>query len=264
MLSKGKIKLVSSLQKKKYRLYHGLFVAEGHKLVAEIIKSNYKIRTLIATRQWLSKGIGNQWLSGFINEPIAEEIIESTTEEIQRLSGLQAQSSVIALVEIPKSITYSDSIRNDLSLVLDDIQDPGNFGTIIRTADWFGIKNIFCSPNTVDIYNAKVVQATMGSITRIRVHYTNLSSLLDDFSNQKDFKIYGTFLEGENIYEKSLNSKGFVVMGNEGKGISDAVKNKITDRLYIPTFQTQKKAPESLNVATATSIICSEFRRGGL
>jgi len=147
-----------------------------------------------------------------------------------------------------------------LSIVLDDVRDPGNLGTIIRVADWFGIKHIFCSPDTVDLYNSKVIQATMGAISSVKLCYTPLKKLILNYKSE-DFPIYGTFLEGDVIYNCELAKKGFIIMGNEGKGVSPEIQEMVSNKLYIPDFPSGQAASESLNVSVATSIICSEFRR---
>ncbi|MDP4185199.1 MAG: RNA methyltransferase, partial [Bacteroidota bacterium] len=166
----------------------------------------------------------------------------------------------IALFPLISSVISPAQMKGKLSLALDTIQDPGNLGTIIRLADWFGIENVICSEETVDVFNPKVIQATMGAIARVKVRYTNLSRFLAECS-ELDIPVYGTFLNGDIIYKKELSEEGIIVMGNEGNGISEAVADQITDRLFIPSFPPDQPTSESLNVAVATSIICSEFRR---
>ena len=167
---------------------------------------------------------------------------------------------MLAVVEMPKYSIEREKVKKSLNLVLDDVQDPGNLGTIIRIADWFGIEDIFCSPLTADCYNPKVVQATMGAITRVRIHYLDLDALFGDFAAD-DMPVYGTFLEGEPIYNADLADRGFIVMGNEGRGVSDSIARWVTNKLYIPPFPVDQPSSESLNVAVATAITCSEFRR---
>jgi TrmH family RNA methyltransferase len=165
---------------------------------------------------------------------------------------------VLAVFEQPSYEMKADVVSQSLCLALDDIQDPGNLGTIIRVADWFGIEHIFCSQGTVDVYNPKTIQATMGALARVKLHYCDLPSFI---ASLKDIPVYGTFLDGDNMYEKKLTPHGLVVMGNEGNGVSAEVANLVNERLYIPNYPPQRETSESLNVAMATGIICAEFRR---
>ena len=169
-----------------------------------------------------------------------------------------APQSVVALFKKPTYQLDYKSLGSQLSLMLDTVQDPGNLGTIIRIADWFGIENVICSKETVDVYNPKVVQATMGALSRVRVHYLDLEKMLQDL---KGVPVFGTFLEGDDIYEETLPPSGIIVMGNEGNGISSNVKKYVDRKLYIPNFPQSRDTSESLNVAVATAIVCSEFRR---
>ncbi|WP_218972298.1 TrmH family RNA methyltransferase [Labilibaculum filiforme] len=253
MLSKNQIKLITSLQQKKYRDQHQLFVAEGNKLVSDLIEANVEVEFLIYTKEWKAS-------NSISRKTKINNRIETDALQIKKISTLKTPSSVIAVFKIPSRIIDKADIQNSLSLVLDDVQDPGNLGTIIRVADWFGIKHIFCSPNTVDLYNPKVIQATMGAISSVSVIYTKLEELILQYKNPS-FPIYGTFLEGEIIYNCKLQKKGFIIMGNEGKGVSEKIQNLVTNKLYIPDFPNGKAVSESLNVSVATSIICSEFRR---
>ncbi|MCT4602032.1 MAG: RNA methyltransferase [Marinifilum sp.] len=253
MLSKNQIKLISSLQKKKYRDSHQLFVAEGDKLVMDLLSSGLKAAYLIFTAGWQ-----NQYtIEAYSN---IENKIESDINQIKKISNLKTPSQVVGVFRMPKIDIDQKEVANSLSIVLDDVQDPGNLGTIIRIADWFGIKHIFCSPNTADLYNPKVIQATMGAIARIKLSYTPLKQLLTNYKNS-DFPFYGTFLEGETIYNTKLSNKGFIIMGNEGKGISNEIKEMVSHKLFIPNFPADQETSESLNVSVATAIICSEFRR---
>lgn len=253
MLSKNQIKLITSLQKKKYRDTHQLFIAEGDKLVIDLLNSGIIADYLIYTNDWKNKHL----IARFKN---INNRIESENSQLKKISNLSTPSQVLAVFKMPQISLDKNIIQNSLSIVLDDIQDPGNLGTIIRIADWFGIKHIFCSPNTVDLYNPKVIQATMGAIARIKLFYVPLEGLILEYQNP-DFPIYGTFLDGEVIYNTSLKNKGFVIMGNEGKGISDSIKNLVSHKLFIPSYPSNQETSESLNVSVATSIICSEFRR---
>lgn len=253
MLSKNQIKLITSLQKKKYRDTHQLFIAEGDKLVIDLLNSGIIADYLIYTNDWKNKHL----IARFKN---INNRIESENSQLKKISNLSTPSQVLAVFKMPQISLDKNIIQNSLSIVLDDIQDPGNLGTIIRIADWFGIKHIFCSPNTVDLYNPKVIQATMGAIARIKLFYVPLEGLILEYQNP-DFPIYGTFLDGEVIYNTSLKNKGFVIMGNEGKGICDSIKNLVSHKLFIPSYPSNQETSESLNVSVATSIICSEFRR---
>ena len=216
------------------------FIAEGEKLVGEIRNSSLRIRRILQTKPIFSDG----------------EIISE--KEMERISQLKSANSVLAVVETPRHSLTKVNPEKSLVLALDRIQNPGNLGTIIRLADWFGISDIVCSEDTADCFNPKVVQATMGAILRVRVHYTNLPQWL---ANQKNTKIYGTFLEGENIYSAHLDQTGIIVMGNEGQGISAEVAERVSHKLLIPPYPADRCGSESLNVAVATAVICSEFRR---
>lgn len=247
MLSKNKIKYIRSLELKKNRKAEHAFVAEGHKTVGDI-SGYFPCRLLIATAGWLER-----------NPNItADETIEVTEEELSKASFQKTPQEVLAVFEQPEYIIDFDIIKSSLCLALDNIQDPGNLGTIIRLADWFGIEHIFCSTNTADAFNPKTIQATMGAIARVKLHYCSLSEVI---SALKDIPVYGTFLNGENIYTQKLAANGLIVMGNEGKGISPEVENLINNRLYIPNYPQERETSESLNVAIATAIVCAEFRR---
>ena len=250
MISKNQIKYVHQLELKKFRKQEGLFIAEGHKVVGDLLHEGFMPRQIFATQEWITD---NPSLLPIINS----KLIEVNLEELTRLSLLQHPQQVLALFPIPDEQT-SFSSQNSLSLLLDNVQDPGNLGTIIRIADWFGIETIYCSIGTVDAWNPKVVQATMGSIARVHIIYVDPQQLFDCLPD--DFPVYGTFLEGDNIYTQQLTQHGIIVMGNEGNGISDAVRHRVTRKLLIPDFHKGDTA-DSLNVAIATAITCSEFRR---
>ncbi len=239
MLSKSQIKLIRSLDLKKNRKRENLFVAEGPKVVGDLLKAGFIPHVLFATRPYHDAQL-------------------ISDEELHRISFLQHPQEILGVFPIPQSETTEYPVdTTTLSLALDGVQDPGNVGTIIRIADWFGIKTIYCSPDTADIYNPKVVQATMGSIAHVRIVYGDLVQLLA----HSDAPIYGTLLDGRNIYEEELTPSGIIVMGNEGNGISEPVRQLITKRLLIPNFHVGNETAESLNVAIATAITCSEFRR---
>ena len=260
-LSKTKIKFIRSLEHKKNRKAECAFLAEGNKLVGDLL-GHFHCRLLVATSSWLSSHPDVE----------AEEIIEVSRDELTRASLMQTPQDVLAVFTQPeptpilnsslKNTLHSSLFTlhlNSLCLALDDVQDPGNLGTIVRIADWFGIRNIFCSHGTADIYNPKTVQATMGSIARVRLHYCDLPELLSSIEDTSS--IFGTFLDGEDIYSSQLSPSGIIVMGNEGKGISPQVSALIPHRLLIPSFPHDAQTSESLNVAVATAIVCSEFRR---
>jgi TrmH family RNA methyltransferase len=247
MLSKSKIKFIRSLEMKKFRNESACFLAEGNKLVSDILPF-FECECLIAKSSWLAT-------QGDIH---AKELILAEEEDIEKASLLKTPQDVIAVFRQVSYPIDSEKLREELSLVMDGIQDPGNLGTIIRLADWFGIKNVICSPDTVDIYNPKTVQATMGAIGRVKIFYTPLAAFLEEM---KDIPIYGTFLDGENIYKEKLSTTGLIIMGNEGKGISPSVAEHISHRLNIPNFPPGTESTESLNVAVATAVTCAEFRR---
>ena len=238
MLSKAKLKYIRSLELKKNRKAEQAFVAEGPKVVGDMLP-HFSCRLLVATDEW----------HRLHADAMADEKVTVTSDELTRASFLKTPQEVLAVFameaeeECPVSVAASE-----LCLALDDVQDPGNLGTIIRLADWFGIRHIFCSPATADAYNPKVVQATMGALARVKLHYAPLPPLLEE-------------LKVADLYEKSLAPHGLVIMGNEGNGISPEVASYISERLFIPNYPAGVETSESLNVATATAIICAEFRR---
>lgn len=240
---------------KKYRKAEGVFVAEGHKLVGDLLDV-FECKYLAATSDWLSANAA--WVERQRRSGV--EVDEVTDEELKRASFQETPQQVLAVF---KQLTYEVDVnevaRKQLCLVLDDVQNPGNLGTIVRLADWFGIEHIFCSKGCADIYNPKTVQATMGGIARVQVHEAVLPELLSRLD--KDIPVYGTFLDGENIYGRELENRGLIVMGNEGKGVSKEVAAFVTERLYIPNYPEGRETSESLNVAIATAIVCAEFRR---
>ena len=247
MLSKNKIKYIRSLELKKKRKEEQVFVAEGHKLVGDLL-GHFPCKLLIATSNWLKMN----------HSATANEIIEVTQEELSRASLQKTPQEVLAVFVQPSYDLNPEVIKSSLCLALDDVQDPGNLGTIIRLADWFGIEHIICSQNTVDVYNPKTIQATMGGIARVKVHYTSLPEFIRSLG---DTPVFGTFLDGKNMYEQPLSANGLIVMGNEGNGIGKEVEALINRKLYIPNYPQGKETSESLNVAIATAVICAEFRR---
>ena len=247
MISKNKIKYIRSLELKKNRNKEGKFVAEGFKVVDDLLALQ-PADLIVATQEWLhGKHLAAQ-----------TEVIEVTEEELKKVSFRQHPQQVLAVFRQAQDGDFSINTQ-ELSLALDGVQDPGNLGTIIRIADWFGITHIYCSQDTADVYNPKVVQATMGSIARVKVEYGDLLGLVE--SLPADVPVYGTLLDGDNIYQQQLENRGLIVMGNEGKGISPALAKKVNRRLLIPNFPEGRATADSLNVAIATAITCSEFRR---
>lgn len=247
-LTNNIIKIVASLDKKKYRTEYGAFAVEGTKAVRDTW-NYFECRWIIATKVWYEM-FGH---SGHLGK-----IMFASKAQMARMSQFSNPSDVIAVYNLPQYELQPDEIRNNLTLALDNVQDPGNLGTIIRIADWFGIKNIVCSDTTVDAFCHKVIQATMGAISRVKVHYVDLKDFL---SEDWGVPVYGTYLDGKNIYESDLSTRGIIVMGNEGKGISPDLAECITDRLLIPSYPEDVVTSESLNVGVATAITVSEFRR---
>lgn len=254
MISKNRIKYVRSLEMKKYRKAEGVFVAEGHKLVGDLL-GVFECKYLAATSEWLS--VHGAWIEQRKNRV---EVDEVTEEELRRVSFQEAPQQVLAVFRQPNyEVDVDEVVSRQLCLALDDVQNPGNLGTIVRLADWFGIEHIFCSKGCADIYNPKTVQATMGAMARVKVHYVDLPQMLHGLV--EDIPVYGTFLDGDNMYQKELENRGVIVMGNEGKGVSKEVEAFVTERLYIPNYPVGRETSESLNVAIATAIVCAEFRR---
>jgi TrmH family RNA methyltransferase len=245
MLSKSQISLVKGLQQKKNRKELGLFVVEGLKSIIEFLNSDYSIDTLYYTKN-ISLSLPK------IPQNIKE--LEVSDQVLEKISNLQTPQGVIALVKIPQTHNYQHYLdKPQIHLVIDGIQDPGNLGTIIRTANWFGYKHIFCSINTVDVYNSKVVQATMGALSQVQIIYTDLKNLL----GSTNFPVYGGLLDGYSLYDTQWQKNIFLVLGNEGSGISDEIKPLITHPITIPG----KGNTESLNVAISAAIFCSEIQR---
>jgi RNA methyltransferase, TrmH family len=248
MLSKGLIKTINSLDQKKYREKSKLFVAEGEKLVSDLIRMGAPVKKVISSKQ-----ISN------ISSSI--EYIECNPSEMDKISFVKNNQGVLSLVEIVDKDLNLNLLHGKLSLGLDGIQDPGNMGTIIRLANWFGISNILCSRECVDVYNPKVIQASMGAFAGVNIFYTELESSVDALIKVPDYQVYGGFMEAESIYSANLESNGILIMGNEGNGISKAIENKISRRISIPAFYIGDFKAESLNVGVATGIILSEFVR---
>lgn len=238
LVSKSQTKLITSLQQKKYRNQSGLFVAEGAKVIDELLNEGLMLHSFFSSDP---------------SQITNENHFQVTETELKKISFLKTANTSLALFEIPKPKPLQDS---GLIVALDAVRDPGNLGTIIRLCDWFGVQQLICSEDTVDSYNPKVVQATMGSLARVQVHYLSLSEYLE----KTKLPIFGGFMEGKNIYSEKLPEAGIVVMGNEANGLSEEIIKKITHKITIPRFGKNQKT-ESLNVATATAILLSEFRR---
>ena len=241
MFSKSQIKFINSLSQKKYRLRHQLFLVEGKKAISELLQSSIKLHSLYTTED-------------IFDAPRDQTNIISEAD-LKKISRLSTPQTALAVFHIPEA---KRPAAEGLVVALDEIQDPGNLGTIIRLCDWFGIKNLVCSGGTVDCFNPKVVQATMGSIARVNIYYTDLPKFLKEV--QAGIAIFGAFLEGKNVYRQELPSEGVLVMGNEANGVSSEVAQFVTEKILIPQFGQEQKT-ESLNVATATAILLSEFRR---
>jgi TrmH family RNA methyltransferase len=248
MLSVNKIKYLKSLHLQKFRDEYREFLVEGPKMVTELIGSDFNITGIFGLESWAS---GKRDIPASLQKSI--EIVTPT--ELARISNLKTPNEVLATVKIPER-PIDKSIYDDLVLMLNRISDPGNLGTIIRIADWFGIKNIICSLDSVEVYNPKVVQATMGSLFRVSVFYYDLKGVLSGF--QHHFPVFGAFLDGNNIYKETFPGKGIIIIGNESHGIDEQLKPFVTNKIFIPSFS---GGAESLNASVATAIICSEFRR---
>ncbi len=272
MLSKNQIKRINSLQQKKYRNKTGLFIVEGEKSVREFLESRFELESLFyledGNGKWEdqrqktedgrqktedSKLRHSELVSESYKKQNHSNFFPVSLKELQKISALKNANTVLAVFKIPKPFKIIDK---GLILVLDDIKDPGNLGTIIRLCDWFGVQQLVCSLETVDCYNPKVVQASMGSLTRVPVVYTDLETYLSSTT----LPIYTSLLAGENVYQTTLKNSAILVMGNEANGISDAIQHFATHQLNIPHFGKIAQT-ESLNVAMATAVLLSEFRR---
>lgn len=256
ILTKNTIKEIRSLEQRKSRLEQGAWLAEGNKMVGDLLKTAglpFLCKKLLATSEW--------WQSNKQFVSVADECYEVTRSEIERVSLLHAPQDVIAVFSLP---TYMNECpqasSSELSILLDEVQDPGNVGTIIRTADWFGIRDIYCAPGTADCFSPKVVQATMSALARVRVHYFRTKEdIIQWLASTPSLPVYGTFLEGENIYKTKLQAAGILVMGNEGRGISEEVASKVNKKILIPAVS--EEHVESLNVGIATAICLSEIQK---
>lgn len=240
MVSKNQIKLISSLHQKKFRQTNQLFIAEGVKVIQELLDAKFELEHVYGT-------------VSIFNDVPQNQFSLISDDELKKISALTVPNNCLAVFKIPSSTSFKEQ---GLIVALDSVRDPGNLGTILRICDWFGVTQIICSPDTVDIYNPKVIQATMGSIARVNCVYTDLLPILE----KTELPVFGTFMDGENIYKMDLPQEGIIVMGNEANGISKAIENTIKSKIAIPRFGELQKT-ESLNVATATAIILSEFCR---
>lgn len=247
-MEKNTIKYIKSLQQKKCRIAENRFVTEGIKSVNELLASDFEVETIYATDT-----------NELDETPVGLEKI--TEKELGRISSLKNPNKVLAVAKIPDRTKQPENIDQKLSLVLENVQDPGNMGTIIRLADWYGIEHIFCSEGTVECYNPKVVQAAMGAIFRIKIHYLNIYDLITDATSWNNFGVFATHLDGKSIYRSNLHQSGLIVMGNESKGLSSKVFATGVKKIKLPSYPQEEVAMESLNVAVATAITVAEFRR---
>lgn len=240
MISKTQIKNIKQLHQKKYRDEAGFFIAEGPRVVNDLLNSKFKVKEVFAVKEFKVQG------SKF-------NVNEVSENELESISALSTPNQVLAVFQIVETKPNIEELKQELVLALDDIRDPGNLGTIIRIADWFGINHILCSESCVDVFNPKVIQATMGSIGRVNVYYVDLNTVLKEFNT-----VYAALLDGKSIYSQKLSSKGVILIGNESKGISEKLMKRVTEKLTIPKFS---EGADSLNAAIAAAVICSEFRR---
>lgn len=255
MLSRSQIQFINSLHQKKFRKEHQCFTASGSKLVEELLHSRLDINAIYATQTWIKK---NQ--SQIEKRKVEVKVISE--KELSRISPLKTPNQAIAVLPIASTSYNPQLASKEFILMLDDISDPGNFGTILRTADWFGIHHVICSPNTVDLYNPKTIQATMGSIARVNVYYMDLEEILA--SRMPDTPVYGSLLSGKTPSEIEFKENGILIIGNEAHGLSSSLMPYISQPVFIPSYFIDgpgKHRPESLNAAVAAAILCWEIRR---
>jgi TrmH family RNA methyltransferase len=253
-INKNQIKYFASLKIKKFRDEAQLFVAEGEKLAQEIIIAKKEIRALIAVESWLEE---NQHLL----RNARFEIFRTTEADFERISNFKTPNRVLLVLPQWHYSAETSEMMTNISLMLDDIQDPGNLGTIVRLADWFGIKHIICSEKTADLFNPKVIQSTMGAFLRVKLMYTHLPTYIEHVKKQGEIQVFGAFLEGKDIYQSKLTEPAIILMGNESKGICKELEKVCDHKITIPSYSNNGDRTESLNVAVATAIICAEFRR---
>jgi RNA methyltransferase, TrmH family len=253
MITKNKSRFIISLQKKKMREEEGLYVIEGDKLVREYLSSGVPVRTLVAKKEFIMS------LSRSMKESV-DELVEASFDELKVVSTLKTPHNALALVQIPDQKMVPEEVLEKLCIALDFVQDPGNFGTIIRAAAWFGIRNIICSDDCVDLYNSKVIQASMGAILHVNVYYTELKRIAS-LAIEKGIPVFGTFPAGDTIYGQKLGNKGIILMGNESRGVSDELLPFVTHKIMIPGAGRSLPGIESLNVGIAAAVVLYEFQR---
>jgi TrmH family RNA methyltransferase len=252
LLSRNKIKYLASLKIRKFRMLHGQFIVEGDKIVSDLLADGEtQIRLIVASPEWIAGRL--------TGSPRVSEILEGDATGISRITSLETPPPVIAVLDIPPDPLGQPEILQSASIVLDNVQDPGNLGTIIRTANWFGFSDIICGKGCADCYNPKAVQASMGAVLRIKMHYMDLPSFFRVLDPPEGFEMYGTFMQGIPVSELHAMKNGFVVFGNESKGISDEIIPYIKTRITIPPQQRNGVHVESLNVASAAAIVCAKL-----
>jgi len=252
MISKNTIKRLNSLSQKKYRTKEKLFLVEGNKMVIELLDSSYEIETLYLTEEFV--------VSIAKMDKIPDNAVIVTHAELKKISQLQTPQNSLAVCRIPAPLALPHKLNENLSIYLDGIRDPGNMGAIIRICDWFSVHNLFCSADSVDAYNPKVIQSSMGSFARVNIFESEFS-VVSELAKKSGIIIYGAFMDGANVYTENLSHKSLLVMGNEGRGISESLEQLIDQKISIPSFSNERKQAESLNVSVATAILCSEFKR---
>jgi RNA methyltransferase, TrmH family len=257
MISINRQKLIRSLQQKKQREKQAMFVIEGGKIISDLLLSGELNESntvfICSTEEWSEK-------LGSTGSSLVKSVTGTSREQLKKLSTLQTPPEVIAIVKIPEFTFDQASLKSDISLAFDQVRDPGNMGTIIRTADWFGIRNIFSSHGSVDQYNNKAVQASMGSVMRVQVHYTGLQELFGHAVRLK-VPVYGTATEGDDLYDTPVKNPGIIVFGNESAGIDPIYEPFFKTKLRIPDFPADSSVAESLNIASSVAVLCSELRR---
>lgn len=253
MISRNKAKFIVSLQRKKIRDEEGLYIIEGDKIVREFLNAGMPVRMLVAKPEFI-RSLPED------NLKLVSEVEEASFDDLRQISTLKTPHNALAVVRIQEKDVDLPALLHDLNVALEFVQDPGNMGTIIRAAGWFGIRNIICSPDCVDVYNPRVIQASMGAMLHVNVMYYNLKELLSE-AQENNIPVFGTLLGGDSIYDQPLDSKGIILLGNESKGISSELAPYLTNRITIPRFGVAGPGIDSLNVGMAASIVLSEFRR---
>ncbi len=251
MLSKNNIKFINSLRQKKFRQIHQQFIVEGEKLVKEALFSGFNINQLIATENGLNSLVNDNRINKYDFNVVNEK-------ELNKISTLTTPNKALAVISIPERNFANFNFNEGLILGFEEINDPGNLGTIIRTADWFGIKSIICSNNSVDVYNPKVVQATMGAVFRVNVYYCDLNEIVN--INKSKLIVYGTFMEGKNVLKEKIPENSLILFGNESKGLSNKLASLVDHKITIPTYSKNDNRTESLNISIAVSVICAHLR----